>query len=232
MWITICLKILVSVTTENISPSNRSDICTSSSASNLWKSSAPHYWETQAWQSSRARYQPNQWSSGASDFHRELQSKFTIDKKHEHCSKLHEQDSHCFDLNGKIPIKSRSTNLPLVPKLCQELSVKIPSNPGHSCLHPRLQWYGWRTLATWNYDSNLALNTKTSKTLPQPKQLKQHLYHTNRISFDWQSFRPRTLTPTSTQFFFSGAAASMTSAKLPPFASSWGSNTSETIHKR
>lgn len=70
----------------------------------------------QAWQSSRARYQPNQWSSGASDFHQELQSKFTIDKKHEHCSKLHEQDSHCFDLSDKIPIKSRSTNLPLVPR--------------------------------------------------------------------------------------------------------------------
>lgn len=154
-------------------------------------------------------------------------------KKHEHFSKLHEQHSHCFDLSEKIHIKSRSTNLPLVPKLCQELSVKIPANRGHSCLHPRLQWYGWRTLATWNHDSNLALNTKTSKTLPQPKQLKQHLYHTNRISFDWSSFRPRAgPTPTSTQFFFSGAAASMTSAKLPPFASSWGSNTSETIHKR
>lgn len=80
MWITIRLKILVSVTTESISPSNRSNICTSSSASNLWKSSAPHYWEMQAWQSSRARYQPNQWSSGASDFHQELQSKFTIEK--------------------------------------------------------------------------------------------------------------------------------------------------------
>ena len=204
MRITICLKILVSVTTENISPSNRSDICTSSSASNLWKSSAPHYWETQAWQSSRARYQPNQWSSGASDFHQELQSKFTIDKKHEHCSKLHEQHSHCFDLSEKIHIKSRSTNLPLVPKLCQELSVKIPAKPWSFLFAPEaaVVWLKnpcnlkpWFKLSTKHKNIKNTATTKTTQTTPVPH--KSHFFrltifpptdshtHQHPILFQW-----------------------------------------------
>ena len=182
MWITIRLKILVSVTTESISPSNRSDICTSSSASNLWKSSAPHYWETQAWQSSRARYQPNQWSSGASDFHQELQSKFTIEKN---------MNTFQNCMNNTVIVLTWATksisnlDLPLLPKLCQELSVKTPAKPWSFLFSPKaaVLWLKnpcnlnpWFKLSTKHKNIKNTATTKTTQTTPVP-----HKWHFFRL---------------------------------------------------
>ena len=97
------------------------------------------------------------------------------------------QSLTCFDLSDKISIKSKSTTCTqALPRTeCENTfkpwSFSFAPEAAVVWLNNPCKLKSWFKCST----KHTKKHQKTSKTPLKPKQLKLHLYHTNRISFDW-----------------------------------------------